>query len=90
MDTMDKHFHPMNRRSDVEGMNTVDTDMGDRAVELDAVEREPEGVALMRHWIGDGAVRHHRNHRERKKLVKPGCSKDQLTFATHAFSYSSS
>jgi hypothetical protein len=41
MNTVDEHFHPMNHRSDVEGMDTVDTAMGGRAVELDVVEREP-------------------------------------------------
>jgi hypothetical protein len=51
----------MNHRSKVEGMNTVDTDIGeDRAAELKVVEREPEGVVLIRHWTGNGAVRHQR------------------------------
>jgi hypothetical protein len=41
MDTVEEHFHPMNHRPKVEGMDTVDTDMwDDRAVELEVVERE--------------------------------------------------
>jgi hypothetical protein len=59
MYTVEEHFHPMNHRSEVEGMNTVDTGMGeDRAAELEVVEREPEDAVLVRHWIGDTAVRH--------------------------------
>jgi hypothetical protein len=76
-DTVEKHFHLMNHRPDVEGMDTVDTGMGkDRAVELEVVEREPEGMVLVSHWTGDGAVRHHRTRREWEELVKLGCSKD--------------
>jgi hypothetical protein len=48
----------MNHRSKVEDINTVDTGMGDRAAELEVVEREPEDVVLMMHWIGDRAMRH--------------------------------
>jgi hypothetical protein len=54
------------------------------------VEREPEGVVLVRHWIGDGAARHCRTRREWKELVKSGCSKDQPTFITQGSNYSSS
>jgi hypothetical protein len=43
--------------------------------ELKVVEREPDGVVLVRHWTGDGAARHHRTRREWEELVKPGCSK---------------
>jgi hypothetical protein len=40
-------------------MSTVNTGMGeDRAAELVVVEREPEGVVLVRHWTVDGEVRH--------------------------------
>jgi hypothetical protein len=28
MDTMEEHFYPMNHQPEVEGMDTVDTDMG--------------------------------------------------------------
>jgi hypothetical protein len=64
-------------------MDTVDTGMGeDGAVELEVVEREPEGVVLVRHWIGDGAARHRRTRRKWEELAKPGCSKDQPTFVT--------
>jgi hypothetical protein len=39
MDTVDEHFHSMNYRPEVEGMDTVDTGMGeDRTVELKVVE----------------------------------------------------
>jgi hypothetical protein len=59
MDTVEEHFHPMNHRPEVEGMDTVDTIMGeDRVAELEVVERELEGMVLVRHWTGDGAVRH--------------------------------
>jgi hypothetical protein len=72
-------------------MDTVDTGMGEeREVELEVVEREPEGVVLVRHWTGDGAARHRRTRREWEELVKPGCSKDQPTFATQDSSSSSS
>jgi hypothetical protein len=82
MDTVEEHFHLMNHRSEVKGMDTVDTGIWeDRAAELEVVERELEGVVLARHWTGDGAARHRRTHREWEELVKPGCSKDQPTFA---------
>jgi hypothetical protein len=59
MDTVEEYFHPMNHLSEVEGMDMVNTDMWeDRAVELEVVERESEGVVLTRHWIGNGAARH--------------------------------
>jgi hypothetical protein len=65
MDMVEEHFHPTNHRPGVEGMDTVDTDMGeDRAVEMELVKREPEGVVLVRHWSSDGTVRHRRTHRE--------------------------
>jgi hypothetical protein len=90
MDTIEEHFHPRNHRLEVEGMDTVNTDMGeDRAAELEVVGREPEGTVLMRHWISDGAVRHRRTHREWEELAKPECSKDQPTFATHDSNFSS-
>jgi hypothetical protein len=90
MDTVKEHFHPMNHQPEVDGMDTVDTGMGeDSATELDVVEREPEGAMLARYWIGDGAVKHRRTRREWEELVKPGCSKDQPTFATQDSNYSS-
>jgi hypothetical protein len=90
MNTVEEHFHPMNYRPEVKGMDMVDTGMGeDRAVELEVVEREPEGAVLARHWIGDRAARHRRTHREWEDLVKLGCSKNQLTFATQDSNYSS-
>jgi hypothetical protein len=83
MHTVEEHFHPMNHRPEVEGMDTVDNGMWeDRAIELEVVEREPEGVVLVRHWTGDRAVRHRRTRREWEELVKLGCSKDQPTFTT--------
>jgi hypothetical protein len=83
MDTVEKHFHPMNHRLEVEGMNTVDTSMWeDRAAELEVVERDPEGLVLARHWIGDDAARHCQTRWEWEELAKLGCSKDQPTFTT--------
>jgi hypothetical protein len=77
------NFHPMNHRPEVEGMDTVDTCIGeDKAAELEVVKREPEGVVLVRHWTDDGATRQHRTRREWEELGKLGCSKDQPTFAT--------
>jgi hypothetical protein len=76
MDTVEEHFHPMNHWPEVEGMDTVDIVWGDRAAELEVVKREPEGVVLVRHWIGDGAARHHRTRQEWEELAKLGCSKD--------------
>jgi hypothetical protein len=58
MDTVEEHFHPINYRLEVEGMDMVDTDMGDEVTELEVVEREPEGVVLVRHWTSNGAARH--------------------------------
>jgi hypothetical protein len=64
-------------------MYTVDTAMReDRAVELEVVEREAEGVVLVRHWTGDGATRHRRTRQEWEELAKLGCSKDQPMFIT--------
>jgi hypothetical protein len=37
---------------------------GDVTVEVEVVEREPDGVMLVRYWTSDGAVRHRRAHRE--------------------------
>jgi hypothetical protein len=54
INTVEEHFYPINHRLEVEGMDTVDTDMREnRAVELEVVEREPEGVVLVRHWTGE-------------------------------------
>jgi hypothetical protein len=65
MDMVEEHFHPMNHRLGVEGMDTVDTDMGeDITTEMELVERESEGVVLVRHWSSDGTVRHRRTHQE--------------------------
>jgi hypothetical protein len=90
MNTVEENFHPMNHRPKVEDMDTVDTGMGeDRAAVLEVVEREPKGVVLVRHWTGDGAAMHHRTRQEWEELAKLGCSKDQHTFATQNFSYSS-
>jgi hypothetical protein len=91
MNTVEEHFYPINHRLEVEGMDTVDTGTREnRAVELEVVEREPEGVVLVRHWTGDGAARYHRTRRKWKELVKPGCSKDQPTFITQDSNCSSS
>jgi hypothetical protein len=74
----------------VEGINTVDTVMGeDREAELEVVEREPEDVVLTRRWTSDGSAMHHRTLWEWEELVKLRCSKDQPTFATQDSSCSS-
>jgi hypothetical protein len=42
--------HPSNHRPEVEGIDREDTDMGeDMTVEVEVVEREHEGVVLVRH-----------------------------------------
>jgi hypothetical protein len=65
MDTVEEHFHLMNYGPEVEGMDTVDTGMGeDRVAELEVIERELEGVVLVRHWTSDGATKHRRTRRE--------------------------
>jgi hypothetical protein len=58
MDTVEEHFHPINHRLEVKGMDMLDTDMGDEATRLEVVEREPDGVVLVRHWTSNRAVRH--------------------------------
>jgi hypothetical protein len=51
-DTVDVHYQPMNHRSEVYGTDREDSGM------VEVVEREPDGVVLMRHWTDDRAVRH--------------------------------
>jgi hypothetical protein len=59
MDTVEEYFHPMNYRSEMEGMGTVDSGMGeDRTAELEVVERESDGMVLVRYWTDDGVVRY--------------------------------
>jgi hypothetical protein len=58
MDTVEEHFHPINHRLEVKGMDMLHTDMGDEATRLEVVEREPDGVVLVRHWTSNRAVRH--------------------------------
>jgi hypothetical protein len=90
MDIVEEHFHPMNYGPEVEGMDMVDTDMGeDRVTELEVVEREPEGVVLARHCTGDGLVRHRRTRQEWEEFVKLGYSKSQPTFTNQDSSCSS-
>jgi hypothetical protein len=50
IDMVEEHFHPMNHRSKVESIDTVNTGMRkDRAAELEVIERELEGMVLVRH-----------------------------------------
>jgi hypothetical protein len=50
IDIVEEHFHPINHRPEVEGMDTVDTDIeDDRTAELEVVEKELEGVVLVKH-----------------------------------------
>jgi hypothetical protein len=59
MDTVDEHYHPMNHRLEVEGMDREDSGMReDMTVDVKVVEREPDDVMLVRHWTADGAARH--------------------------------
>jgi streptomycin 6-kinase len=49
----------MNHRPEMEGMDREDSDVGkDMMDDVEMVEREHEGVVLMRHWTGDGVERH--------------------------------
>jgi hypothetical protein len=57
--------------------------------ELEVAEREPDGMVLVRHWTGVGAARHRPTRREWEEHAKPGCSKDQPTFANQDSSCSS-
>jgi hypothetical protein len=44
-------------------MDMEDIDMAENmTAEVEVVEREHEGVVLVRHWIGDGAKRHRQTH----------------------------
>jgi hypothetical protein len=50
IDMVEEHFHPMNHRPKVESIDTVNTGMRkDRTTELEVIERELEGVVLVRH-----------------------------------------
>jgi hypothetical protein len=56
---------PSNHRLEVEGMDRVDSDIGENmTVEVEVVEREHEGMVLVRHWTGDRAERHQRARQE--------------------------
>jgi hypothetical protein len=56
---------PSKERLNVEDIDMEDIDMvEDMTTEVDVVEREHEGVVLMRHWIDDEAERHRRTHQE--------------------------
>jgi hypothetical protein len=78
-----------NHRPEVEGIDREDTDMGeDMTVEVDVVEREHEGVVLVRHWTGDRAEMHRRAHREWEEVVKSRCSKGHTTFVSWDSNYS--
>jgi hypothetical protein len=48
-----------NHRLEVESIDRENSDMReDLTVEVEVVEREHEGVVLVRHWTGDGAEMH--------------------------------
>jgi hypothetical protein len=50
IDMVEEHFHPMNHRPKVKSIDTVNTGMRkDRAAKLEVIERELEGVVLVRH-----------------------------------------
>jgi hypothetical protein len=78
---VDEHFHPINHRSEVEGMDTVNTGIEeDRAEQLSWrwLKESPRAW----YWRGTGAARHHQTRQEWEELAKSGCSKDQPTFTT--------
>jgi hypothetical protein len=56
MNTVEEHEHPMNHRSEVEGMDREDNGMRGMMVEVKMVERECEDVVLVRYWTGNGAA----------------------------------
>jgi hypothetical protein len=70
MNMVEEHERPSKERPEVESIDMVE----DMTVQVDVkvVEREHEGVVLAKHWIGDGAERHRRTHRE-QELAKLGC-----------------
>jgi hypothetical protein len=89
MDTVEEHYHPMNHQPEVEGMDREDSGMWENmTVGVGVVEREPKGMVLMRHWTGDGAMRHRRAHQEWEEFLKSGCSKGHTTFVSRDFSCS--
>jgi hypothetical protein len=50
MNMVEEHYHPMNHQSEVEGIDMKHSDIGeDMTVEVEVVERENEGVVLVRH-----------------------------------------
>jgi hypothetical protein len=50
MDTVEEHYHSLNHRPEVEGMDREDSGMGeDMTVEVEVIEREHERVVLVRH-----------------------------------------
>jgi hypothetical protein len=57
--TVEEHYHLINHRPEVEGMDREDSGMGENMmVEVEVVEREHEGVVLAKHWTNDGVERH--------------------------------
>jgi hypothetical protein len=57
MDTVEEHYHSINHRPEVEGMDREDSGMGENMiVELEVVERDPEGMVLVRHWTGEASM----------------------------------
>jgi hypothetical protein len=86
-DTVEEHKHPMNHRPEVEGTDREDNGIGENMmVEVKVVEREREGVMLVRHWTSDGVTTSRCARREREELVKSGCSRGHTTFACSDFS----
>jgi hypothetical protein len=85
MEHLSNHWH------ELEDMDREDSDIGeDMMVEVGVVEREHEGVVLVRHWNDDGAERHQRGRWEWEELTKSGCSKGHITFTNYDSNYSTS
>jgi hypothetical protein len=83
MDMEEELYHRMNHQPEVEGIDREDSVMWeDMMVELNLVERELEGVVLMRHWTDDEVARDRRAHREWEEFVKSGCSEGQPMFTS--------
>jgi uncharacterized protein YhfF len=47
-------------RLEVEGIDMIEDTMAE--VDLEVVEREHEGVVLVKHWTDNGAERHRQTH----------------------------
>jgi hypothetical protein len=78
---VEEHYHLINHRSKVEGINREDNNMGeDVIVAVEEVKREHKGMVLTRHLTSDGPERHQQAHREWEEIAKSGYSEGHTTF----------